>query len=250
MKPNSRIYNRKNIRLKGFDYSRSGSYFVTICTRNHESFFGIVLDGEMHFNDVCRIAMECWENLSERFSAVSLDESGFMPNHLHGIINILDNHSVINEGAINRTPTGGLIPNHGGIKHNPTGYNDKFVGAQFIAPSIHCAHNNQGLINHVSAINRTPTLGMVVRLFKALVSRQIRLSGKNEFGWQRNYYEHIIRNDDSLKHIREYIETNPLRWELDSENPYRKGDDEFDRWLNSDKLILDKSGRDKSRFYR
>ena len=194
MKPDSYIYNRKIIRLKGYDYSRAGSYFVTICTRNHESFFGIILDGEMHFNDVGLIATECWMGLSQRFSAVSLDGFVFMPNHLHGIINILD---------------------------------------------------DQGVINN-SSINRTPTLGMVVRSFKALASRKIRLSGKDEFGWQRNYYEHIIRNEDSLKYILEYIISNPLRWELDRENPDWKGEDEFDRWLNSDKLIRDKSGRDKS----
>lgn len=197
MKPDSHIYNRKTIRLQGYDYSGAGSYFVTICTRNRESFFGIVLVGEMRFNNEGRIAMKCWESLPERFPEVSLDESVFMPNHLHGIINIAKT----------------------GVK-----YQNSCKGVMNCAPIHHAL-----------------TLGMVVRSFKALASRQIRLSGKNEFGWQRNYYEHIIRNEDSLKHIREYITTNPLRWELDSENLDRKGEDEFDQWLNINKLRRDKS---------
>ncbi len=112
------------------------------------------------------------------------------------------------------------------MNHNPKGYNNGFVGTQFIAPK------KNGVMN-AGTMNRTPTLGMVVRSFKALATRKIRLSGKEEFGWQHNYYEHVIRNEDSLKYIREYIINNPLRWELDRENPDRKGEDKFDRWLNS-----------------
>jgi len=230
MKHDSYIHNRKNIRLKAFDYSTSGSYFVTICTGNYEPFFGIVENGEIHSNDVCRIAMECWQGLPERFHKVSLDEFVFMPNHLHGIINISYNQRVIYHA-----PTGALIPNHSNMNHDPNGYNDKFVGAQFIAPK------KKGVMN-AGTMNRTPTLGMVVRSFKALATRKIRLSGKEQFGWQRNYYEHVIRNEDSLKYIREYIINNPLRWELDRENPYRKGEDDFYRWLNNNRLMHDNQG--------
>ena len=111
------IYNRQNIRLKGYDYSRAGSYFVTICARNHKSFFGVLLDGEMYLSTEGQIVIECWKSLPERFSGVSLDEYVLMPNYLHGIINISDN-----QGVINRAPTG----------------KTEFVGAQFIAPPIHC----------------------------------------------------------------------------------------------------------------
>jgi putative transposase len=223
MKSDSPIHNRKNPRLTAYDYSDAGSYFLTICTRNHDSFFGIVQDGKMLFNDVSHIAIKCWQNLPERFRKVSLDEFVLMPNHFHGIINISDNKGVIN--------------------HAPTGNRNEFVGAQFIAPKKYDA-TDQGVINHAS------TLGMIVRTFKALASRKIHLSGKDEFNWQRNYYEHIIRNEDSLNYIREYIITNPLRWELDRENPDRKGEDQFDRWLNSMGAINIKSGRDESRPYR
>ncbi|MDI6853858.1 MAG: transposase [Deltaproteobacteria bacterium] len=93
------------------------------------------------------------------------------------------------------------------------------VGAQFIAPS-------KGLMN------QAPTLGDIVRTFKAVSSREIRTSLLSRFAWQRNYYEHVIRDDKSLNRIREYIVTNPLRWELDRENPSAQGNDDFDIWLD------------------
>jgi REP element-mobilizing transposase RayT len=99
------------------------------------------------------------------------------------------------------------------------------VGAQFIAPTA--GRQNQGVINHA------PTLGEIIRAFKAVAARQIRLAGFPEFRWQRNYYEHIIRDEDSLKRIQEYITTNPLRWQCDQENPWRTGVDDFDRWLTT-----------------
>lgn len=85
------------------------------------------------------------------------------------------------------------------------------VGAQFIAPPFLDA--NQG------AINRAPTLGDVVRAFKAVSTRQIRLHANPQFGWQRNYYEHVVRNEESLNRIRQYIAENPLQWAMDRENP-------------------------------
>ena len=80
-------------------------------------------------------------------------------------------------------------------------------------------------------MNRAPTLGGIVRTFKAVATRQIRSSGKKDFGLQRNYYEHVIRDEKSLNRIREYIVNKPLRGALDRENPRRTGTDEFDRWL-------------------
>ncbi len=93
------------------------------------------------------------------------------------------------------------------------------VGAQFIAPFR-------------DSMNRAPTLGDIVRTFKAISSRMVRKEYP-EFSWQRNYYEHVIRDDDSLNRIRDYILTNPRRWELDRENPNVKGKDDFDIWLEN-----------------
>lgn len=86
------------------------------------------------------------------------------------------------------------------------------VGAQFIAPS-----DPQG--KNLGAMNRAPTLGEMVRSFKATSTRLIRGTGNANFAWQRNYYEHVIRDEDSLERIRNYITENPTRWDMDRENP-------------------------------
>jgi REP element-mobilizing transposase RayT len=118
MEYNSYNFGRKSPRLKSFDYSQVGAYFITICTRKRKPFFGDISDGEMRLSDMGSIAMENWERLPQRFPSVSLDEYIVMPNHLHGIIiivgaqfiapkngNLLRAHNAINKGAINRAPT-------------------------------------------------------------------------------------------------------------------------------------------------
>ncbi len=147
------LFQRKSIRLKDYDYSEPGVYFVTICTKDRECLFGEVLNRQTQLNKLGIIAQEAWNELSIRFSGVETDEYIVMPNHVHGIVMI----------------------------HDPD------VGAQFIAP-----HSDQG------AINRAPTLGEIIRTFKALTACRIRLSHLQNFKWQRNYYEHIIRNENEL----------------------------------------------------
>jgi putative transposase len=87
-----------------------------------------------------------------------------------------------------------------------------FVGAQFIAPD----HAN---FAHKGAMNHAPTLGEIVRTYKAVSTHVIRQSFNPGFAWQRNYYEHVIRDDLSLERIRDYIANNPARWAEDEENP-------------------------------
>jgi len=91
----------------------------------------------------------------------------------------------------------------------------------------------QGAASSAPTKDISPRLGDVVRAFKSVSAINVNrfLSRLGVPLWQRNYYDHIIRNEESLNRVREYIETNPLRWELDRENPHRKGEDEFDRWL-------------------
>lgn len=100
-----------------------------------------------------------------------------------------------------------VMPNHahGILWINP-------VGAPFMAPHDPGADDP-------GAMNRAPTLGEIIRTFKAVATRRLRQSGLSEFAWQRNYYEHIIRDEASLHRIREYIVNNPLQWALDRENP-------------------------------
>ena len=140
----------------------------------------------MVLSDSGRIAQVSWIGLSSRFSAVLLDSFVVMPNHIHGII---------------------------------------IVGAQFIAPAsvqfiapASVPHNRTDTAQE-GAIHRAPTLGEIVRAYKAASTRLIRQTANADFAWQRNYYEHIVRSDESLNRIRQYILENPSRWATDRENP-------------------------------
>jgi putative transposase len=168
-------HHRRSIRLKGYDYSQDGAYFVTVCTKNRECLFGEIADGEMRLSPCGEVVGVCWQDLPRRYPDVEMDTFVVMPNHVHGIV---------------------------------------LVGAQFIAPSQFIAPNSEkGMINHA------PILGEIVRTFKAVSSRLVRNAGFTDFVWQRNYYEHIIRDEASLNSIREYISGNPYRWGTDEENP-------------------------------
>ena len=173
-------YHRRSIRLKDYDYSQSGAYFVTICTRNRECFFGDIEDGGMVLSDVGKIVQSVWKALPNRFPSIGLDTHVMMPNHIHGIIT---------------------------------------VGEQFIAPNLNTMITNNKESFDKDVMNHAPTLGEILRTFKAISTRVVRKDNLNEFAWQRNYYEHIIRNEQSLNRIRQYIAENPLRWAHDKENP-------------------------------
>ena len=164
--------------------------------------FGAVADGEMQLNNPGQIAKAAWDELPARFPSVRLDAFIVMPNHVHGIIIV---------GAQFIAPQ----------KTPPT-----IVGAQFIAPSdgFGTATIDQGVINHA------PTLGEMVRAYKAASTRLIRQAGTPDFAWQRNYYEHVVRDEQSLNRIRQYILDNPARWEFDRENPAATTLEPEDAW--------------------
>jgi len=181
---NSNRPQRKSIRLKEYDYSFPGWYYVTLCAYNRTNLFGKVINGKMILNDSGKIAKDEWLNTKQIRINVELDYYVIMPNHLHGIIII--EQSINSRGELNSLPAN----NTGHIQYAPT--NDKFK-----SPS--------------------QTLGAIVRGFKSSVTKKIReISGDPGLKvWQSNYYEHIIRNELDLHNIRQYIEHNPLKWELD-----------------------------------
>jgi len=183
---------RRSIRLKGYDYSQPGAYFITICTQDRACLFGEVVDGEMRLNDAGQMVQDVWDELPAFYPSVQTDAFIVMPNHIHGIIILV--------GA------------------DPCVCPDEIGQPQMIAPRL--------------------SLPDVVHRFKTMTTKRY-IDGVKKFGWtpfrrrlwQRNYYEHIIRNDHALQRIREYIWTNPLRWHLDRENPNRSRFGRFDRSL-------------------
>jgi len=184
-KYNPNFHHRRSIRLKGYNYSQAGLYFITICCQNRICRFGNVVDGEMMLNEFGIVAYNEWVKLSERFSNFELDVFQIMPNHMHGIILL----------------------------------NDISVGAGFTPAQNDLYTQNDGKPNDN---NRTtarvaPTVSNIVGAYKSLVANgclDIFKSQNETMGklWQRNYYEHIIRNEQSYQTIAEYIINNPAKW--------------------------------------
>ena len=190
MRYDPRKHHRRSIRLKGYDYGSPGAYFVTICTQRHEC----VLDDPV----VSGIIEDVWNALPKWFPTIELDEFVVMPNHVHFIV------------WINR-PVGAI----------PAVAPDKAVGAGSTGGSYEAAWT----IPEPQKVNETPTLGDVVGAFKSLVFkvylewvRDNDPTRRAKF-WQRNYYEHIVRNERELQAIRQYIRNNPENWPADRDNP-------------------------------
>lgn len=198
MKYNPELHHRRSIRLKEYDYTRPGAYFITICAWKWECLFGEIKNAEMNLNEYGCIVKNCWNELPHHYSHIGLDMYVIMPNHMHGIIKIIDADTGTNTGANTNVGTNANIDVNANVDAN--------VGAGFKpAPTMHKRHG----------------LPEIVRALKTFSSRKINgiRNTPNIPVWQRNYYEHIIRNEKELNSIREYIINNPLRWDLDEDNP-------------------------------
>lgn len=191
MKYDPQKHHRRSIRLKGYNYSQAGAYYFTIVAQNRLCLFGEVINAEMICNDAGAMFWEQWNVLPERFPNVELDEFIVMPNHVHGIILITE-----------RT-------NHG--RGNGSSSPIQTGQAQGTAPTP------------------DPTLGNILGAWKSIVTGEYIKSVHNNH-WepferkllQRDYWEHIIRNERELNAIREYIIHNPANWMKDEHNPKRK----------------------------
>ena len=153
---------RKNLRLKHYDYTKPGAYFVTICCAERQCMLGKVCDDDVIPSEVGRLVSVHWLHIEERFPSVQLDAFVLMPNHVHGVL----------------------------------------------------------LLTDAGAMNRAPTLGEVVRSFKASVTRAANGLVSMPF-WQRGFHERVVRNEGELSRVREYIANNPRQWSMDEENPDR-----------------------------
>jgi putative transposase len=175
---------RGSLRLKDYDYAQPGAYFVTICTHNRECLLGEIQAGELRLNAWGQIVQDEWFKGADLRPYLHLEthEVVVMPNHIHGVLWLDEDRA----------------------------------RQQRLAPT---RKSESGLSSGV-----TPgSLGAVIGQFKAITSKRInQLRGTPGLSvWQRGYYEHVIRDEAALAQIREYIATNPLRWEQDPENPDR-----------------------------
>jgi REP element-mobilizing transposase RayT len=220
--------NRRTIRLPGYDYTRPGGYYVTIVTHGREPVLGAVTAGSVVLSAPGVIVQKTWRSLPHHFASVRLDEFVVMPNHVHGIILITDDHDGFRRGeALDQSGRGRsgdtiILPAPGLDLPGQTRHSAS-VQAHSV-PSEGRGRSGDGMgESQVSVdlpLRADRGLPEIIRAFKSFSARQINRM-QNTPGqpfWQRNYYEHIIRDATELQKIRRYIQSNPLRWELDAEN--------------------------------
>jgi REP element-mobilizing transposase RayT len=187
---------RKSPRLPGYDYAQPGVYFITICTAHRQHLFGNIENGMMICNTLGQIAHQELFNLPSRWHMVDVDTFVVMPNHIHAII------------LITGTPLAADVSTADAQKRVPTG--NQGADAQKRVPT-----GNQG----ADAQKRVPTLGQIVGNYKGGVTRLARREvaiNTPHIIWQQRYHDHIIRNEEMLNYIRDYVVNNPARWEDDT----------------------------------
>ncbi|OQY88002.1 MAG: hypothetical protein B6D38_10980 [Anaerolineae bacterium UTCFX1] len=183
-------HHRHSIRLKGYDYSSEGAYYVTIVAQGRECLFGEIVDGELKLNEAGEMVVRWWNELPNKFPNIVLGEFVVMPNHFHGIIFIMEN-----------------------------------VGADLrVCPDGEEKGEHVDSPKHADSPQRS-TLSQMIQWFKTMTTneyiRGVKQSNWKPFigkVWQRNYYEHIIRNEKELQQKTNYILDNPSRWDEDDEN--------------------------------
>lgn len=174
-------YRIPSVRLQECDYSLPGLYFVTICTKDRQCYFGKIKDGVMELLHIGKIAEKYWLELPQQFAHVELGEFVIMPNHIHGIVSIGE---IYTRDAMNRvsTTTNVVSQKKGG---STGGYNPMGKG----------------------------TLGEIIRWFKGRTTFETnRIKSLPYFSWQARFHDHIIRTEKSLEIIRDYIRKNPETW--------------------------------------
>jgi REP element-mobilizing transposase RayT len=217
MKYDAKIHHRRSIRLPGYDYALPGAYFVTLCAFNRRCIFGRVVEDRMYENDCGKLAREQWFESSQIRQEFALDAFIVMPNHLHGILWILGpKRERLLVGSGFAQPIVGADGVRPPDAQTP-------VGASRARPlaerrsALQTPRHRRGPIPPM----RSHSLASWAAGFKSAVTSRIRelWNRPRAAVWQEDYFEHIIRDEDELFRIHEYILSNPARWKLDRENP-------------------------------
>ena len=181
-------HHRKTIRLKGYDYTQAELYFITLCCQNRICFFGDIENGKINLNVAGRMVENEWLKLPVRFANIELHDFIVMPNHFHAIFGIVGATLVVAQNAI-------VAPNSEKGDHEGRPYN----------------HRSNGNVGNIVGTFKSMTTNEYIRGIKTMGW----LPFDNKL-WQRNYFEHIIRNQQSYLEISDYINTNDLNWDQDS----------------------------------
>lgn len=205
MKYDPSIHHRRSIRLQGYNYSQKGAYFITLCAQNRQCVFGNIVDGEMQLNDAGQMVLRWYSELENKFPDIECDAFVCMPNHVHFI--------VVNVGADLRVRPDS---NSTDLRVRPPDRESAYP----LKGQTHRSALSVILGEHIGS-----PLHRVVQWFKTMSTNEY-IRGVKQRGWppfpgklwQRNYWEHIVRNELELNRIREYISNNPAKWEMDTLN--------------------------------
>ena len=202
-------YRIGSARLPSWDYTSSGYYFITICTLNRACFFGDVIKGEMQPSRLGEIGQRFWAEIPNHTRNAALDEYVVMPNHVHGII-------IISQSGVGTPPTSVETLRSTPVETLPV----ETLHATSLPRPPRDPNYPMAVISPQAG-----SLAAMVRSYKSAVSYWASHNGRPDFGWQARYYDHIIRDEETLSKVRQYIRDNPLNWHLDRENPVFKAGD-------------------------
>lgn len=186
-------YRIPSARLQNWDYGNNGSYFITICTKNREHFFGEIINDEMQLNEMGILAEQYWMEIPTHFSFIELGNFVVMPNHVHGIL-------ITNKNETVETPKLGVC-------------NDIPI-AQTPNLGVSTTPTKQNTIGGKNENWKPATIGVIVNQYKRICTINIRKIN-SLFKWQPRFHDHIIRDANSFERIQNYIANNPLNWKED-----------------------------------
>jgi REP element-mobilizing transposase RayT len=191
-------YRIESTRLKDYDYSSDGAYFITICTKNREHLFGEIIDGRLPETEQSKICAACWADLPNHYDNCVLDAFMIMPNHVHIVVIIRNRDDNDGDASIRKRVETGLKCDNV------------------------CVRVETGLkpVSTTSHMNKAHSVSEIIRGFKTFTARKINIyqNTPGEPFWQLRFYDHVVRNEEALNHIREYIGNNPMNWENDRNN--------------------------------
>ena len=243
-------HHRKSIRLDGYDYSRQGAYFVTICTQNRKHLFGKIINGKIELNEAGIMIQNIWNELPTRFDNILLDEHTIMPNHTHGIIIINQNppkQISTGEPCVRPNTTQYIRPNTPNISYSQISENNHIgdinsMGDHKDHPNVDHPNVDRPNVDRPNVDNHEDrpnvdrprgtlegSLGRIIQAFKSITTyeyiKNVKQNGWVPFPgklWQRDYWEHIVRDGNELNRIRKYIQNNPIKWQTDKLNAINK----------------------------
>jgi putative transposase len=197
----------ESARLRNWDYASPGGYFITICTNDRKQYFGEIINGKMALSEKGMVADKYWREIPDHFPEIRLDQYVIMPNHIHGILDIIPGVETPDPGVSKNerymetpmkleTPKLGVSTNTNGSMRKPT---NKSLGVS---------------TNTTMTTEKGTTIGIIINQFKRACTLTIKKRGV-PFGWQSRFYDHIIRDDRELSAIRQYILYNPANWDTD-----------------------------------